>query len=144
MGFNPLEEKGIAPEEQVMNWGQMNVQPYDKHTVDPYTRCRIILMNGAEYEAVWFGHQFARHCLDMDIKQKLARPTDRAAAAEDDQLPDTGDESVLENTLGYEQVAVDLTAWLARTEPDPVVKDARILRCWRISITCTGTRTFWR
>ena len=27
-------------------------------------------------------------------------------------------------TIGYEQVAVDLTAYLARTEPDPLVKDA--------------------
>ncbi|HPD45622.1 MAG TPA: hypothetical protein P5279_04960 [Anaerohalosphaeraceae bacterium] len=125
MGFNPLEEKGIAPEEQVMNWGQMNVQPYDKHTVDPYTRCRIILMNGAEYEAVWFGHQFARHCLDMDIKQKLA--LSRRIEQQQQKMINClipGDESVLENTLGYEQVAVDLTAWLARTEPDPVVKDA--------------------
>ena len=30
----------------------------------------------------------------------------------------------LEVTIGYEQVAVDLTAWLAQTEPDPYVKAA--------------------
>lgn len=33
------------------------------------------------------------------------------------------DQSVLETTLGYEQVAVDLTAWLAQNEPDEYVKE---------------------
>src|SRR5690606_23799500 len=35
-----------------------------------------------------------------------------------------GDQSPLETTIGYEQVAVDLTAWLARNEPDPALKQA--------------------
>jgi hypothetical protein len=33
-----------------------------------------------------------------------------------------GDETPLETTIGYEQVAIDLTAWLAQNEPDPYVK----------------------
>src|SRR5690606_39161269 len=33
-----------------------------------------------------------------------------------------GDETTIEVTLGYEQVAVDLTAWLAQNEPDPYLK----------------------
>jgi hypothetical protein len=33
-----------------------------------------------------------------------------------------GDETPLETTIGYEQVAIDLTAWLARNEPDPYIK----------------------
>jgi hypothetical protein len=33
-----------------------------------------------------------------------------------------GDESSIANTIGYEQVAVDLTSWLARHEPDPYLK----------------------
>jgi hypothetical protein len=33
-----------------------------------------------------------------------------------------GDESTIEVTLGFEQVAVDLTAWLAQNEPDPYLK----------------------
>ena len=33
-----------------------------------------------------------------------------------------GDETTLENTIAYEQVAIDLTAYLARTEPDPYIK----------------------
>ena len=33
-----------------------------------------------------------------------------------------GDQIPLETTIGYEQVAVDVTAWLARHEPDPMLK----------------------
>ena len=35
-----------------------------------------------------------------------------------------GDQTPLETTIGYEQVAVDLTSWLARKEPDPMLKQA--------------------
>jgi hypothetical protein len=35
-----------------------------------------------------------------------------------------GSQSPLETTIGYEQVAVDLTAWLARHEPNPALKAA--------------------
>ena len=35
-----------------------------------------------------------------------------------------GDQTPLEETIGYEQVAVDLTSWLARHEPDPMLKQA--------------------
>ncbi|MGH4023552.1 MAG: ferritin-like domain-containing protein, partial [Pseudonocardiaceae bacterium] len=35
-----------------------------------------------------------------------------------------GSASVLETTISYEQVAVDLTAWVARNEPDPYLRQA--------------------
>jgi hypothetical protein len=34
------------------------------------------------------------------------------------------DQSVLETTIAYEQVAIDLTAYFARNEPDPYVREA--------------------
>ena len=37
-----------------------------------------------------------------------------------------GEQTPLETTIGYEQVAVDLTAWLARNEPDPRQGAARV------------------
>ena len=123
--MNPLEEKGIPLEKQIMNWDQINVHPYDKHDVHPYTRARIILMNGAEFESVWFKHQFARHCQDSEIKQRIA--LSRRLEQQQQKMGNCltpGDESILEITLGYEQVAVDLTACLAKLEPDPVVKAA--------------------
>jgi hypothetical protein len=125
MGFNPLEEKGTPIEQQIHSWSEMNVEPYDKNTVHPYTRARIILMNGIEAEAVVFGHQFNRHTDDVDLKKSLAMS--RRIEQQQQKMVNwliPGDESTLEVTLGYEQVAVDLTAWLARTEPDPYVKAA--------------------
>lgn len=125
MSFNPLAEKGIPVEQQFRSWKMLNVKPYDARNVDPYTRTRVICMNGIEVESIMFSHQFARHCGDMDVRRKLAM----ARAVEQQQqkavnwlIP--GEESTLEVTLGYEQVAVDLTAWLARTEPDPKVRMA--------------------
>ena len=125
MAFNPLKEKGIPDEQQVKNWDELNVDPYDKNEVHPYTRTRIILMNGIEVEAALFGHQMARHADDYSLKQKLALV--RRIEQQQQKLINwliPADESALEVTLGYEQVAVDLTAWLARTEPDENVKNA--------------------
>jgi hypothetical protein len=125
MTFNPLEEKGIPIEKQLRSWSELNVTPYDKKKVHPYSRTRGILMNGIEVEGAIFSHQFARHTYDMEIKQKLAmtrRVEQQQQKAINWMLP--ANESVLEITIGYEQVAVDLTAFLARTEPDPYVKAA--------------------
>ena len=101
------------------------MDPYDKQEVHPYTRCRIILCAGAEWEGNWFKHQFARHCSDSEVKQQLALT--RRLEQQQQKLVNClipGNETVLEVTLGYEQVAVDLTARLAKIEPDPVVKAA--------------------
>lgn len=125
MGFNPLEEKGTPIEKQVMSWPELTVEPYDKDSVHPYTRTRIILMNGIEVEGVIFSHQFARHTDDMELKRKLAmtRRVEQQQQKMVNWMPPP-EESTLAITIGYEQVAVDLTAWLARTEPNPIVKGA--------------------
>ena len=73
MAFNPLKEKGIPFERQVRNWDELNVDPYDKNEVHPYTRTRVILMNGIEVEAALFGHQMTRYTDVYDLKQKLAQ-----------------------------------------------------------------------
>jgi len=123
MAFNPLEESGIPVEEQFRDWSELNVEPYDKATVDPYTRTRVILMNGAEVESILFSHQFARQTDDLALKQLLAmgRRIDQQQQKAVNGL-NPGDQTPLETTIGYEQVAVDLTAWLARHEPDPQLK----------------------
>ncbi len=125
MAFHPLQEKGIPFERQVRNWDELNAGPYDKNEVHPYTRTRIILMNGIEAEAALFGHQMARQADSYDLKQKLAqvrRIEQQQQKTINWLIP--ADESTLEVTLGYEQVAVDLTAWLARTEPEENVRSA--------------------
>jgi hypothetical protein len=123
--MNPLEERGTPLEEQLRSWSELNVDPYDKDAVDPYTRTRVILMNGIEVESIMFSHQFARHTDNLDIKRALA--LSRRIDAQQQKVVNglnPGDQTPLETTIGYEQVAVDLTAWLARHEPDPMLKQA--------------------
>ena len=121
--FNPFKEKGMQIEKQVRNWSERNIKPFDKDSVHPYTRCRGILMNGIEVEAAIFLHQFARHTSDMELKRNIAmsrRVEQQQQKAVNWMIP--GNQSVLETTIGYEQVAVDLTAWMCQNEPDPYVK----------------------
>ncbi len=126
MSFNPLEEKGIPLEKQMRNWHQIVGEPYNKTAVDCYTRTRQILMNGIEVQAWGFKHQMNRFMSELDCE-------DRANISRIGRIENTqqmtanwmgpADQSVLEITLGYEQVAVDLTAWLAQNEPDKYVKE---------------------
>jgi hypothetical protein len=125
MALNPLDHKGMSVDDQFRSWSELNVTPYDPREVHPYTRTRVILMNGIEVESIIFSHQFARHTDNPEIKQKLAvsrRVEQQQQKAVNGLNP--GDQSPLETTIGYEQVAVDLTAWLARHEPDPMIKRA--------------------
>jgi hypothetical protein len=121
--MNPFKEKGMPIEKQFRNWSELNTKPFNKDEVHPYTRCRGILMNGIEVEAAIFLHQFARHSNDIDVKRNIAmsrRVEQQQQKAVNWCIP--GDQSVLETTIGYEQVAVDLTAWMCQNEPDPYVK----------------------
>ena len=125
MGFNPLDHAGIPLDRQLRNWRELNVAPVDPDHCDPYTRCRIITMNGIEVVAILFSHQLARHCPDMEVKRRLA--TTRYIEAQQQKVVNwllPGVSSVLETTIAYEQVAVDLTAWVARSEPDPYLRQA--------------------
>ena len=125
MAWNPLEHQGMPVEDQFRNWAAMSPDPYDKYDVDPYTRTRVILMNGIEVESILFSHQFARVTDNLEIKRALA--LSRRSEQEQQKVVNglnPGDQNPLETTLGYEQVAVDLTSWLARNEPDPMIKQA--------------------
>ncbi|HEX5369642.1 MAG TPA: hypothetical protein VFY10_09550 [Dehalococcoidia bacterium] len=123
--MNPFEEKGAPLERQVRTWSQVAQPPFRKQEVDAFTRCRVILMNGIEIGGSVFSHAFARMCDDREIKETLAR----LRLIEHQQQNTINwlnppDQSVLETTIGYEQVAIELTAYLARHEPDEYVKMA--------------------
>ncbi len=123
--MNPLQGNGIPIERQFVGWAEANVTPYDKEQAHPYTRVRGIFMNGIEVEAALSGHQFARHTDDLELKRQLAlvrRVEQQQQKMINWMIP--ADENVVEVTIGYEQVAVDLTAWLARHEPDSYAKAA--------------------
>ena len=123
--MNPFNEKGINPERALLNWSEMYPLSYDKRNVNPYTKTRIILMNGTEFEANWFSHQFARHCGDNDLRRELAltREIEKQQQLKVSLLK-PANETILEHTIGYEQLAVDLTAELAKREKDCNVKKA--------------------
>jgi rubrerythrin len=82
-------------------------------------------MNGIENEAAVFSHGFARVSDDRVLKGWLA-----ALRRVEHQQQNTinwlnpADQSVLETTIAFEQVAIELTAYLARSEPDAYVKAA--------------------
>ena len=123
--MNPFAENPRKLEDTFLDWPRLYVQPYDKHSVDPYTRTRVILMNGTEFEANWFSHQFSRHCGDNELRRQLARI--RRGEQQQQKLVSMlkpADETILEHTIGYEQLAVDLTAALAQTVGDEHVKKA--------------------
>lgn len=125
MSMNPFVEKPIKTAEDFYGWNNMALKPYNKFDVDPYTRVRIILANGAEYEAVWFSHQFHRHERDNDLRRDLAtlRRKEQQQQKRIASLKPIG-EGILEHTIGYEQLAVDLTAIFAQRESDRYVKQA--------------------
>lgn len=124
MAYNPFEQKTKPVEETLENWKQIFVPHYDKDETDPYTKLRIILMNGTEFEANWFSHQFSRHCPDNDVRRKIAlvRRVEQQQQKKISSLKPT-DENILETTIGYEQLAVELTANLARREKDDYVRE---------------------
>ena len=123
--FNPFEEKPMPVNDTIMDWKTMYPKSYSKQDVDPYTKIRIILMNGIEVEASIFSHQFHRNCPDNNLRRELAmtRRNEQQQQKHINWLKPIG-ESQIETTIGYEHVAVDLTAWLAQNEPDPYVKES--------------------
>ncbi len=117
--MNPLLEKTKEIEKYAMSFEKMYPKPYNKKKASPYTKTRVILMNGTEYESVWFLHQFARHCNIDEIKECLAIV--RSQEQQQQKLIaclKPLNESILETTIAYEQLAIDLTATLAQNDKD--------------------------
>ncbi len=122
--MNALKEKGIPLDKQLRTWHDIVKRPFNKCDVDCYTRTRQLLLNAIEVEAWTFSHAYARFCEDYDLKVLLAkihRIEDMQQTTVNWLTPAC--QTVLETTLGIEQVAVDLTSWLAQNEPDEYVKE---------------------
>ena len=117
--MNPFNEKCKTLDKNFIPLKKMYPKSYNKETASPYTKTRVILMNGTEFESNWFMHQFARHCDIPEILCALAtvRRQEQQQQKRISCLKPLN-ESILETTIGYEQLAVDLTACLARNEKD--------------------------
>lgn len=119
--MNPFTLHPESIDSTLENWKELYPYSYNKYEVDPFTRVRVILMNGTEFEAVWFSHQFHRHTDNNDLRRELAlmRRIEQQQQKKISCLKPK-DENVLEHTMGYEQLAVELTAILAQREPTPM------------------------
>jgi hypothetical protein len=125
MAINLLRDKGTPLERQQFTWKDLVQKPISKTNVDAFTRVRIILMNGIESESVRFSHSCAR--MNRELQPALAqvrRKEQHQQTLVNWLLP--ADQSPLETTIGYEQVAIEVTAALAQREPDPYI--AQVLR----------------
>lgn len=123
--MNPYNEQTKDINNYFLSLEKSYPKAYNKKNTGPYTKCRVILMNGTEYESVWFMHQFARHCDNEEILNALSivRRQEQQQQKRIACLKPIN-ESILETTISYEQLAVDLTACLAKHEKDLTNKNA--------------------
>lgn len=118
MTLNFLQDKGVPLEKQRFTWQELVQPPLSKLDDDAFTRVRVILMNGIESEALRFSHACAR------MNPALQRPLAQVRRIEQHQQTlvnwlNPADQSPLETTIGFEQVAIEVTASIAISEPDP-------------------------
>jgi rubrerythrin len=121
MALNLMKDRGTPLDGQRFTWRELVQPPTSKLNDDAFTRVRVILMNGIESEALRFSHSCAR--MNKDLQLALAR----VRRVEQHQqtmvnwlLP--ADLSPLETTIAFEQVAIEVTASVARHEPDEYLK----------------------
>jgi hypothetical protein len=118
-----LKEKGVPLDRQVFTWKDMVQRPYSKLDDDAFTRVRVILMNGIEADALRFKHIVSR--MNRPLRESLALI--RRAEQHQQTLVNwlnPADQSPIETTLGFEQVAIEVTASVALKEPDPYLAQA--------------------
>jgi rubrerythrin len=118
MALDLLKDKGMPLEQQRFTWKELVQPPYSMLDDDAFTRVRVILMNGIESEALRFGHACARMNGDLQLALARVRRVEQHQQTLVNWL-NPADQSPLETTIGFEQVAIEVTASVAESEPDP-------------------------
>ncbi|STY28837.1 Uncharacterised protein [Legionella wadsworthii] len=119
INFNDfLTDKGCPLSKQQFTWKEIAGQPISKLDDDAFTRVRIILMNGIELDALRTKHFLARFNKELQLPLAQIRRVEQHQATTINWLL-SADHSPLETTIAYEQVAIEVTAAVAQTEPDP-------------------------
>lgn len=118
MGMKIEGTKGYPLEKQIRSWNEVVSESVSKLDIDAFSRVRIILMNGIETEALRFSHACSR--MNRDLQRTLAeiRRVEQQQATTINWLT-PADQSPLETTIAYEQVAIEVTAAVAQREPNP-------------------------
>ena len=117
MSINLFKDKGVNLAKQTFTWKDLVQKPISKLNDDAFTRIRVILMNGIELEANRFSHACARVNKDLQLPLAKLRAVEQHQATLVNWLLGA-DHSPLETTIGYEQVAIEVTAAVAQKEPD--------------------------
>jgi hypothetical protein len=123
MALDLLKEKGTPLEEQQFDWRDLVRVPISKLNDDAFTRVRIILMNGLETGSLRLQHACSRMNADLRIPLARVRRVEHFQQTLVNWLLPP-DQSALETTIGYEQVAIEVTAHVAQNEPDPYLAQA--------------------
>ena len=118
MALDLLKDKGVPLAQQRFTWKELVQPPYSKLDDDAFTRVRVILMNGIESEALRFGHACARMNGELQLALARVRRIEQHQQTLVNWL-NPADQSPLETTIGFEQVAIEVTASVAESEPDP-------------------------
>ncbi len=117
MTLDLMKERGVPLEQQAFTWRDVAPKPISKLDNDAFSRVRIILMNGIEAEQVAFLHTCARFQPFLHRELARVRRIDHHQATLVNWLL-PADQTPLETTIAYEQVAIEVTAAVAQREPD--------------------------
>lgn len=117
MAVQILDYKGTPLSKQKFTWRELAPKPISKLNDDAFTRVRVILMNGIEQQANRFQHMCG--LFNRDLREPLAqiRRVEHHQQTMINWLIGS-DHSPLETTIGFEQVAIEVTAAIAQQEPD--------------------------
>ncbi len=118
MAINLLNTRGCPLDKQQFTWKDLVSNPISKLDDDAFTRVRVILMNGIELDALRLKQMLIRMHGAARVPIAQLMRTEQHQATMINWLI-SADHSPLETTIAYEQVAIEVTASVAESEPDP-------------------------
>jgi hypothetical protein len=117
MSIKLFDNRGTPLDRQKFTWRELTPKPLSKLDDDAFTRVRVILMNGIEQQANRFQHMCGQFNQDLRLPLAEVRRVEHHQQTMVNWLLGA-DHSPLETTIGYEQVAIEITAAVAQQEPN--------------------------
>ena len=117
MTINLLQDKGVPLDRQCFTWKSLVGKPISKLDDDAFTRVRVILMNGLELDSLRTKQMAIRMTLEARVPLAQLMRVEQHQATTINWLIGA-DHSPIETTIGYEQAAIEVTASVAKLEPD--------------------------
>ena len=117
MTIDLLRDKGTPLSRQRMSWKDMVGKPLSKLDDAAFTRVRVILMNGLELDSLRTKQVAIRMNRDARVPLAQMLRVEQHQATTINWLLGA-DHSPIETTIGYEQTAIEVTASVAKLEPD--------------------------